>query len=260
MTLWSKLLIVAAGLPGLAAASDPEMINLVMPDANMVVEFNIARILASPIGSALREGMQQGFTQSLNAEMTKAKPEFQEQIAALTSIAWSRDVQDVVIAGETGKTSSALLIIRTSLDPDRIQALKAFTGHVTEYGGVSILTSDKPGNGAIAFLENSIVVIGQMNAVKSAIDRRGQRTVLPAALAAQIARYSGYDIWAAETGTFPPVAGPATKSAAGAKMMEYFAKVAGLHGGLRLSPDFDLSADIDARTEKDAAEMADGLR
>jgi len=40
---------------------------------------------------------------------------------------------------------------------------------------------------------------------------------------------------------------------------QYIAKVAGLNGGLRFSPDFDLSVDLEARTEKGAAEMADGL-
>src|ERR1022692_3994904 len=36
MTLWCKLLALAAGLPGLAAAADPEMMNLGMPDASVV--------------------------------------------------------------------------------------------------------------------------------------------------------------------------------------------------------------------------------
>jgi hypothetical protein len=36
--------------------------------------------------------------------------------------------------------------------------------------------------------------------------------------------------------------------------------VAGFNGGLSLSPDFELAADVEARTEKAAAEMAEGLR
>jgi hypothetical protein len=138
--------------------------------------------------------------------------------------------------------------------------LAEFTGDATEYEGVRILASSKPGNGVIAFLDNSIVVIGQMTDVKPAIRRRSQHTALPAALAAQVAQYSRYDIWLAATGTLAgPLAGPVTGSTAGAKAAQYLAKLAGFNGGLRFSPDFELSADIEARTEKDAAEMAEGL-
>ena len=260
MTLWCKLLALAAGLPGLAAAADPEMMNLVMPDASVVMEVNIAKIMASPIGSAMGEAVHQGIAKQLKVELTKAKPQFQEQIAGLSNIDWSREVRDIVIAGGPGKPAQMLTIVRTSLDPARIQALAEFTGDATEYEGVRILASSKPGNGVIAFLDNSIVVIGQMTDVKPAIRRRSQHTALPAALAAQVAQYSRYDIWLAATGTLAgPLAGPATGSTAGAKAAQYLAKLAGFNGGLRFSPDFELSADIEARTEKDAAEMAEGL-
>ena len=260
MTLWCKLLALAAGLPGLAAAADPEMMNLVMPDASVVMEVNIAKIMASPIGSAMGEAVHQGIAKQLKVELTKAKPQFQEQIAGLSNIDWSREVRDIVIASGPGKPAPMLTIVRTSLDPARIQALAEFTGDATEYEGVRILASSKPGNGVIAFLDNSIVVIGQMTDVKPAIRRRSQHTALPAALAAQVAKYSRYDIWLAATGTLAgPLAGPATGSTAGAKAAQYLAKLAGFNGGLRFSPDFELSADIEARTEKHAAEMAEGL-
>src|ERR1017187_861347 len=260
MTLWCKLLALAAGLPGLAAAADPEMMNLIMPDASVVMEVNIAKIMASPIGSAMGEAVHQGIAKQLKVELTKAKPQFQEQIAGLSNIDWSREVRDIVIASGPGKPAPMLTIVRTSLDPARIQALAEFTGDATEYEGLRILASSKPGNGVIAFLDNSIVVIGQMTDVKPAIRRRSQHTALPAALAAQVAQYRRYDIWLAATGTLAgPLAGPATGSTAGAKAAQYLAKLAGVNGGLRFSPDFELSADIEARTEKDAAEMAEGL-
>src|ERR1035438_7998691 len=261
MTLWCKLLALAAGLPGLAAAADPEMMNLVMPDASVVMEVNIAKIMASPIGSAMGEAVHQGIAKQLKVELTKVKPQFQEQIAGLSNIDWSREVRDIVIASGPGKPAPMLTIVRTSLDPARIQALAEFTGDATEYEGLRILASSKPGNGVIAFLDNSIVVIGQMTDVKPAIRRRSQHTALPAALAAQVAKYSRYDIWLAATGTLAgPLAGSATGSTAGAKAAQYLAKLAGLNGGLRFSPDFELSADIEARTEKGAAELFQGLR
>src|ERR1035441_10426694 len=166
MPVWCKLLALAAGLPGLAGAADPEkmhlvmpdasvvmevniakimaspiglaweeavrmlptpadreMMNLVMPDASVVMEVNIAKIMASPIGSAMGEAVHQGIAKQLKVELTKAKPQFQEQIAGLSNIDWSREVRDIVIAGGPGKPAPMLTIVRTSLDPARIQAL-----------------------------------------------------------------------------------------------------------------------------------------
>lgn len=263
MTLCCKLLALAAGLPGLAAAADPEMMNLVMPDASVVMEINIAKIVASPIGQAMADAVHQGIAKQSQADLAKAKPEYKDQIALLSNIDWSREVRDVLVAGGYTKSSPMLIIVRSSLDPARIRALQAFTGDMADYEGVPILASSKPGNGVIAFLDNGIVVIGQMSDVKSAIGRRNQPAALPAALAAQVAKYSGYDIWAASAGTFPapaPLAGPAAKAPAEAAAAQYLAKVAGFNGGLSLSPDFELAADVEARTEKAAAEMAEGLR
>jgi hypothetical protein len=261
VTLWRNLLVLTA-LPALAAAADPDMMNLVMPDATSVVEFNIAKIMASPVGAAIRDSVRQGMATQLKGELAKAKPQLQEQIAMLADIDWSQEVRDIVVARGAGKQPPTLIIVRSSLDPARIQTLKAFSGGTTAYEGVPILVSAKESNGAIAFLDGSIVVLGQMRDVQSAIHRRSQHTALPETLAAQVRQYSQDDIWLASTEirTGPLADSPAMKSPAGAKVEEFFEKVEGLNGGLRFSPDFDFSADIEARTEKAAAEIAEGLR
>jgi len=260
VTLWCKLLALAAGLSGLGAAADPEMMSLVMPDASVIIEVNVAKIMASPIGSAMEEAVQQGIAKQLKVELAKAQPQFQEQMDGLSRIDWSREVQDIVIATGPGKPSPVLIIVRSSLDPARLQALKAF-GDATEYEGVPVLASSKPSDGVIAFLNNSIMAIGPMRDVQAAIRRRGRHTALPAGLAAQVAKYSRDDIWLVSTQWLTkPLAGPLTASPAGAKAAQFIEKVAGFNGGLRFSPDFELSADVLARTEKNAAEMAEGLR
>jgi hypothetical protein len=106
------------------------------------------------------------------------------------------------------------------------------------------------------------VAIGQMHEVKAAIHRRGQPAALPAALAAQVRKYSGDAIWVASTEVMTgPLALPAAaKSPAAAPIVSFIEKVSGFNGGLRFSPDFDLSADLEARTEKGAGELAEGMR
>lgn len=261
MTLWRNLLALAA-LPALAAAADPEMMSLVMPDASTVMEVDLAKIMASPVGSFMKQAFHQGAAAQLKLELAKAKPPFQEQLAALAEIDWSQEVQDIVIARGSGKHPPSLILVRTSLDLARIQAIKELSGDVTQYEGVPMLSSSRPDGGVIAFLDGSIVAIGQMGDVKSAIQRRGQHTALPAALAAQVAKYSRNDLWWASTEivTAPALPPTAPKSPLVAQAAKFFEKVAGLNGGLRFSPDFDFSADIEAHTEKGAGELAEGLR
>lgn len=261
MTHWRNLLVFMT-LPTLAMAADPEMMKLVMPDAKTVMEINLARIMASPLGDAMREGARQGLAGELNGEMAKAKPEFQAQMALLSSIDWSQQVQDILVARGSGKQPPTLIIVRSSLGLAQMQALKAFSGNATAYEGVPMLESSKPEEGAVAFLDG-IVVLGQMNDVKAAIHRRGQPAVLPAALAAQVAQYNQDDVWMASTEVLavPSIPPSAASAPAGAQMIGQFVqKVAGLNGGLRFSPDFDLSADVEARTEKGAGELAQGMR
>jgi hypothetical protein len=258
--MYLKILTLAVGLPALALAADHDMLNLIPPDATMVMEVNVAKIAASPIGTAISAGIHDGMAAQARAKL-KDNPQFQEGLALLGKIDWSREVQDVVIAGGTAKSAPMLMIARSSLDLPRIQALQTSTGQAIQYQGVPILVSAKPGNGVIAFLDNSILLIGQTADVESAIGRRSQPTILPAALAAQVAKYSQYDFWVASTGTLaPPSPAPASGSPADALGAQYLAKLAGFNGGLRFSPDFELSTDIEARTEKSAAEMGDGLR
>jgi hypothetical protein len=261
VTLWRNLLVLTV-LPGLAAAADSDMMNLVMPDASMLMEINVARIMASPVGSAMKDAFHQGLAAGLQTEIAKAKPEIQEQIAVLGNIDWSQEVQDVLIAHAPGQKQSALVLVRTSLDLSQIKALNIFSGGATEYEGVLILASAKPEDGVVALVDGSIVAIGKVDEVKAAIHRRGQPASLSAALAAQVNKYSQDDIWVASTETIKGTVIPpsAAKSPLEAQMAQFVDKVAGLNGGLRLSPDFDLSADLEARTAKSAAEIFEGLR
>lgn len=261
MTFWRNLLVIAT-LPALAVAAEPDMMNLVMPDASTIFEIDIAKIMASPFGSAIRDAVHQGVATQLKGELAKAKPEAQAQIAMLSAIDWSQEVQDVLVARGSGKNPATLVIVRSALDASRIKAIPGFRGDTTDYEGVTLLTSSKPDNGVIAFLDNSLVLLGQLRDVQAAIQRRGRHTVLPAALAAQVAKYKNDDVWLASTEVMalPAIPPAAAKSPAAAQVTQFFEKVAGLNGGLRFSPDFDLAADLEARTEKGAAEMLQGMR
>src|SRR6185295_653899 len=75
-------------------------------------------------------------------------------------------------------------------------------------------------------------------------------------LAAGLERFEGqYDAWMVSSGSLaPPNKYPARAS------MKWIERVDAFTGGLRMSPDFELNADITMRTEKDVADMAGSLK
>jgi hypothetical protein len=231
-------LAVAALLPGLVSAADPALLNLIMPEARGVAEIDVARMVASPLG------------QSIAAELARNQGRWQSQVN-WPAFDVSQYVQDVVVAigAGSGKDTDVLLLIRGSLPPELRGSMEAHNGRPIEYQGVRIIPSAQGGNGVMAFLDDSLVVAGQTAAVKGAIDRWRRGTNVPPGLAAKLRPFVGqYDLWVATTG---PFATPDFASAA---------KIEGFHGGIRFSPDFDLSAEIDGRTEQDTAAMANAIQ
>ncbi len=248
MASWRTVFVFAAFLPGLAAAADPAMLELVMPDARAVTEIDLDRIVASPIGQAV--------SAQLKSQLDNMKADWQQPLASFNGLDWSHYAQEVVIAsvGGPGKDSPTLVIVRGLLDPAWIESLNAFRGAKSSYMGVPMLSS---GSGSVvAFLDGSIAVAGRDADVKAAIRRRGQNIPPSPALAEGLERFEGqYDAWTVSDGALAPP----NKYPAGAPL-KWTERVDAFTGGLRTSPDFEVSADMTMRTEKDVADVADSLK
>jgi len=250
MATWRSLFAVAALLPGLAAAADPAMLELIMPDARVVMEINLDRIASSPLGQAMSPQMK--------AEMSNFRPALGDPQTGVAGLDWSHYAQEAILAGGApagpGKPAPSLVIVRGLLDPAWIESLNAFQGVKGNYLGVPTLSSDG-GNTVVAFLDGSIAVIGQSADVKAALRRRGQNTPPSPVLAEGLARFEGqYDAWLVSSG---PLAA-SSKGPAGA-WLKWLDRVDAFTGGVRVGPDFDLSAEMTMRNEKDVAGMADAL-
>jgi hypothetical protein len=250
MPSWRSLFAVAAILPGVAAAADPAMLELIMPDAHYVLEVNLDRIAASPIGQAM--------TPQMKGELAAFKPTWQDPMMGVGGLDWSRYAQEIIFAGGPpagpGQPSPSLVITRGLLDPAWIESLNALQGAKGNYMGVPTLSADS-GHSLVAFLGGSISVIGLAADVRAAIRRRGQNTPPSPVLAEGLARYEGqYDAWMVSNGA---LTGP-SKSPAGA-WLKWLDRVDTFTGGLRAGPDFELSAEMTMRNEKDVAGMSDSL-
>jgi len=229
-----------------------------MPDARVVMEVNVARILASPIGQAMAAQMKTELKarQAQQGELQKADPAW-SQIVGLAGTDWSQFVQEAVVAaGGPNKDASALLIVRGSMDRVRSEVLKSFSGDATEYQGVPILSDTGKSNVVIAFLDSSLAVMGPPADVKAAIGRRGHPSGLPVALAEKLKRFSGYDAWMVAAGPFPVPAAKVPPATAGAPMVETLQRLESFDAGLRFNPDLEVSVEVVAGTVKDASGIA----
>ena len=251
MSSWRSLFAVAAFLPGVAAAADPAMLELIMPDARFVLEINLDRIASSPLGQAM--------TPQMKGQLAALKPAWQDPLMGLGGLDWARYSQEIVFAGGApaapGQPSPSLVIVRGLLDPAWLESLSALQGAKGTYLGVPTLSADS-GHSLLAFLGGSISVIGQASDVRAAIRRRGQNAPPSPVLAEGLARYEGqYDAWMITDGALN---GP-SKSPAGA-WLKWLDRVDKFTGGLRTGPDFEFSAEMTMRNENDVADMTDSWR
>src|SRR5689334_17576659 len=120
--------VICAVLP--ARAADPQLLNLVMPDAKVLAGVNVDQAKTSAFGQYL--------IGQFNAQ---TDPKLQELIAA-TGFDPTRDVHEILVATSGGTTQhTGLFLARGSFDPSRIAAFAASKGEVASevYKGVTIL-------------------------------------------------------------------------------------------------------------------------
>ncbi len=172
--LMPVLLISAAAATAMAAV-DPVLLNLVMPDAQILSGIQVDASLASPFGRYVLSQMEPG------------DAGFQKFILA-TGFDPTRDLQQILAATNGGAvnaaantgtaaavTSGALALGRGTFVPSQIlAAATARGGVITSYRGFSIIAppaGDSTSNGAIVFLDATTAAAGDVAMVKGAIDR-----------------------------------------------------------------------------------------
>jgi hypothetical protein len=246
--------VMATVLP--ARAADPQLLNLVMPDATVVAGVNVEQAKTTPFGQYVLSLIQPN------------DPHLKE-IADLTGFDPTRDVREVLVAsnGTPGGTQhSGLALARGNFDPARIVAAATSKGAQTEvYNGVTIIggPADAKQEGGIAFLDATTVVAGDLANVKAAIARRTTTSNLPASLAVQINQWSTTeDAWAVSlipTASLhtpagaPPIPGVGTQNNA-------FTSIQQAAGGVKFGSLVVLTAQAQADTAQNAQAMGDALK
>ena len=171
---------------GLAPAADRELVNLVMPDAQVLAGINVDQAKTTPFGQYL---LSQIPSQGLHLG----------QISGQTGFDPTRDLRELLLASD-GTPQTGLVVARGVFDAQRIQSAGLAGGGVMEsYKSLNILEDPKRTH-AVAFLNATLAVAGDLTSVKRAIDRHQSPAATQPAFSPEVDQWSGgYDAWALTT-------------------------------------------------------------
>ena len=231
---------------GAGFAADSVLPDCVPPETTVVFGVSLRSLLNSPVLKSFQSDMQKMSADLLKGgrlpvlEIGKAGP--------LPGFDPFQDVDDLIVAStaEKGK-ATALIVLHGRFDPKR------FPGTSTSYNGVSIFGDGKKANGALALLDQSTAIVGDLAQVHAAIDRRGTPSQVKPALAEKVRSMAGrFDFWG--VGDLHEGFQPPGGTADGFNSVDHFEFGAALRQGL------EVTGEIHARTPKDADKMAESMK
>jgi hypothetical protein len=216
----------------LLPAADPQLVSLVMPDAKVLAGVNVSQAKASPLGQYVLNQMQ----------------------------AQSAQLQQLASNGTPGG-KTGLVLARGTFDANRIQALIQAGGGSTEvYNGATLLEDPMKQN-AVAFLNPSLAVAGDVLSVKGAIDRQASPTVLDPAVQAQVTQWSGSeDAWVISNTPPAHLTPPAVPGGPDPALLNALQNIQQGAGGVKFGAQVVFSGQAQADTPQNAASMASLLQ
>lgn len=240
-------LMLAAALA--APAADSGLLNLAMPDARVVAGISLTRVRSSPFGQFL---------------LNRVSPQQEESLrrfADQTGFDPRRDLDEVVFAAPGGRGDMhRLYLARGVFDPARLMGMAVSEGaRVTAYNGFDVITLNFI---VFAFLDNTTAVMGDIDSVRAAIDRRQGGPGLSPDLASRVTALSAtQDAWVVSnipvtelTNRLPPGA------AGGAVNGDALKAIEGASGGVKFGNAVNVCAEIVAHTPQDATSLAGVVR
>jgi len=238
------LLAISAAL---SAAADPQLLNLVMPDAQVVAGVNVEQAKGSPFGQYVLSQIQ-------------PNDQHLQELVALTGFDPRRDVRELLVASAGGNNpkSSGLALARGNFDVAKIGAAARTNGATVDtYSGATLIIDPKK-NGAAAFPDSTTVVAGSLDLVKAALDRRtSTASPINPALSTKVQQWStSQDAWVV-TLISPASLGPGrAANLPGVANAETLQKIDQFSGGLKFGSNVALTAEAQAQTAQDAQGLA----
>ena len=251
------VLIMAASL---APAADQSLLNMVMPEAKILVGVDVDHARDSVFGRFMLA--QIGKEDASLAKMTEA-----------SGFDPKRDLHEILIASmddmipNTKMPGNGLIMLRGNFDRDRISGLikNMGMGNPLTYLGQEVFTTQNPkDNGGFAILDRNTAILGNIGSVKSALDRRKNGKSIDAKMLAKVRQLSAAnDIWVLTNMPVSDIAGrmPGPAQVGGMMNGPAMKGIQQAAAGLKFTPsDVRISAEAVAGNAKDASALADVVR
>jgi hypothetical protein len=235
-------------------AVDQNLLNLVMPDANVLAGVNVVSAKNSPFG------------QYVLSQLAPKDQEFQK-MAVLTGFDPRQDLIEL-LAASTGAAGghSGLALATGTFNTSAIMNAATAAGAITEtYHGATIIEDPKAKEASgIAFLGSTIAVAGDLADVKAAIDRQSAPSTINSSLASQAKSLSAsQDAWVASIIGLPPIQAPAgVTGGKGGSMLPANAlqQIVGGNAGVKFGTNVVVTAQAQADNAQDATNLAGMLQ
>jgi hypothetical protein len=256
MTSLRRFAILLA-LPLGAFAADPSLLQLAMPDAQVVAGLQVDQAKSSVFG--------QYVLSHLSVNDTRL-----EQFTSETGFDPRHDVSEIVIASNwkpnTPDNRWIVAAHGTFNIPKITATAQANGGVIAPYQGINVVThlasSNTQVDTGIAFLDGSTALVGDLISVQAAIDRKQSNA--PAAssvLTKAQAASSGKDFWFVTLVPLSNFAGSMPDSnLSGAMQGNLLAAINQMSGGIRFGDTVTISAEAVTRSEKDAQALVDVVK
>jgi len=235
---------------GSLSAADPQLLNLVMPDAKVLAGVNVQQAKGTQFGQWVLNQMQ-----TQDAQL--------QQLVTLTGFDPRRDVNELLVASDgTPGSKTGLALAKGTFNVAMITAAATLAGVVTEaYGGFTILEDPKKQMAGMAFLDGTTVVAGDIASVKGAIDRVKTPQPLPAAVTVKVNQWSAsQDAWGITT--VPPASlAPAGKAGAANNPIQNVGQnVQAAAGGVKFGALVVFSGEAQCDTAQNATTLGDMVK
>jgi hypothetical protein len=236
-----------------AFAADPQLMNLVMPDAKVLAGVNATSAVGSPLGQFM---------------IAKIGGQIPQNFVTATGFNLVQDVSEILMATVADPANpGGLLLARGNFPVDKIAAsLSGANGkwQLTTYGGATLLNSTNPKGKvtfAVAFLGNSIAVAGDLTSVKAAIDRSTGTNSIDPALATIVNQLSANeDEWLVSSTSVASLL-PASAASGGAAtgpaatLLPMLKSIQSFNGGVKLGDNVAFTGEAVASDPQNAAAL-----
>lgn len=257
MTKLARLTLVLA-LPFAVFGADPALLQMVMPEAQVVAGLQVTQAKNSEFGQYVLAHLSVNNTQL-------------EAFTAETGFDPRQDVSEIVIAGITSSTAGTnnqwLILADGTFNVAKITSTALTNGGVAgAYQGVNTLTFTGSGKNqqtvALAFFSPNLALAGDVPSVQNAINRKQTNASTDGTLFANIQQVSAKnDFWFLTTVPLSNFAGVIPEqNLSGAMQGNLFAAINQTSGGIRFGDTVTISAQAVTRSDKDAQALVDVVK